>query len=138
MENKYQMGQIVFYYENWDDTVRKATISKICEHENGRPTESVKLSDIATVDYAGNYLCSICGTTHRHPADVYPTAKAAYEAAEKRNRNQVQGYCAMIRTVKELICFPLQHSLCGTEYTDQQAREAYIQRAKELLGIDMT
>lgn len=68
---------------------------------------------------------------------IFSSPTDAYTLRNKIKDNCIKGYCQNIKTVKDLICFPLKHRLSGEEYTDDNAIEAYKIRAKELLGIEL-
>lgn len=132
MLKHYKIGQVVYYHEVWSDSICSGIIESI---ETINNTIAIGLEDVGVVDKNCNIVCPTPGHTCREPKDLYPTVAAAYNDIERKNNLRVQQWCKEIKTVEDLVRFPLQHSLNGEEYTDHNARKAYQIRAKELLNI---
>ncbi len=67
---------------------------------------------------------------------VFATKEDAQKAYYKLSAKRVEQYKKEIKTLKDLLEFPLTHCLaCGDEYTDYDAQRAYRIRANELTGI---
>ena len=129
-----KVGDIVYFYEHWTDSIEKGKIESLNEFD-GVKTAEVK--HIGIVDMDGATICKTYGTSTRKIEALYPSSTAAYEAYFKKNIENTNKYKDEIKTLKDLVVFPLYNCLNGEEYTDYDAKEAYKQRAKELLGIDL-
>lgn len=71
---------------------------------------------------------------------LYETEAAARDCAEARKAAYIEKTCASIRSVRELIEFPLTHDILEKNtdvlYPEKELnRIAYLRRAKELLNI---
>ncbi|SEF90931.1 hypothetical protein [Lachnospira multipara] len=67
---------------------------------------------------------------------IFKTKEDAIKSYKTSSNKLVEKYKNEIRTLEELIKFPLSHCIaCGEEYTEEEAREAYKIRAKEITGI---
>ena len=130
----WRIGDIVFYYEHWSKCMIKAKIEKIIV--KGDNSRSVLLNDICTVDTDGNEITKRYGNLCKSSNDVFSSCKEAYECIFNKRNKIVNEYCNLIKTVQDLMKFPLEHCFCGEEYTDDEAIEAYKIRAKELLNIE--
>lgn len=63
---------------------------------------------------------------------IFPTYKQLKSEINKRYEERVKEYYDSIKTLLDLMKFPLDNCIsCAEEYTDWIAREAYIRRAKE-------
>lgn len=84
-----------------------------------------------------------CNDLHSGTFDVIiENIFESYEEAKEYNKREfnkeVQRYSDTIRSVKDIVRFPLDHSICYTdEECDERAREAYKRRTKELLNIEL-
>ena len=84
-----------------------------------------------------------CNEPHSGIFDVIiENAFYSYEEAkeydEREFNKEVQKYADSIRSVKDLVDFPLKYSVIDTgEEYNRQAREAYKRKAKELLNIEL-
>jgi len=69
---------------------------------------------------------------------IFKTKEDAIKSYETSANKLVEKYKDEIKTLADLIKFPLSHCIaCGEEYTEEEAREAYKIRAKEIIGIDI-
>lgn len=76
--------------------------------------------------------CEI-GTCGALLENVYPSFKACKEAVQKTFIEKVEKYKAEMKTVRDLIIFPLKQTVSDAEeYSDDAARRAYKERAEEL------
>lgn len=76
--------------------------------------------------------CDI-GTCGALLENVYSSFKACEGAVRKAFIENVKKYKAEMKTVRDLIVFPLEHIVSNAEeYSDDAARRAYKERAKEL------
>ncbi len=69
---------------------------------------------------------------------IFKTKEDALKAYKESSNKLIEKYKNEIKTLEDLIKFPLSHCIaCGEEYTEEEAREAYKIRAKEITGIDI-
>lgn len=71
---------------------------------------------------------------------LYETEAAALDCAEARKAAYIEKVCAGIRSVEDLVAFPLMHDITEKKtdklYPEKEMnRIAYLRRAKELLNI---
>lgn len=102
------------------------------------PADKCKIINIFLTDSADIYTVeSNEGWTYNTPEDyMFLTEKDAIDVFEKSREELINKYKEEIKTVKDLIIFPLVHCLCG-EYANYESIEAYKIRAKELLNIEI-
>ena len=142
------IGDIVYYYEHWSDSLVKAKIENIYQTElcvkqsdtdsKTKITEDVaKLKNICTVDYDGEKMYSFPGSCNRRIAELYTSAESAYNAYCIEQDKKIKKYCNEINTIEDLVKFPVNHCLNGEEYTNNEAYQAYKIKVKELVGIDL-
>ncbi len=69
---------------------------------------------------------------------VFKTKEDAKDAYKKSFEKLVEQYKSEIKTLKDLLEFPLSHCLsCGEEYIEYEAQRAYRIRVSELTGMDL-
>lgn len=129
-----QVGDIVYFYEYWSDSIEKG---KIEELKNVNGLKAAEVRNIGVVDSEGKTISNAYGTSTRYVENLYPSAASAYSVYFEKSIKQKRQYIEKIKTVRDLVDFPLNHCLCGDEYTDYDAKAAYKQRVKELLNIDL-
>lgn len=72
------------------------------------------------------------GTFRAFEDMIFPSYKQLLSAIKQQHEEKVQRYYDSIKTLHDLIKFPLENCIgCAEEYTDWVAREAYIKRAKD-------
>lgn len=125
-----KLNDTVFFIEHWTGNVIKGTVTEILE-------DGVRIDCDVHVDEAGNDIDTAYGTSGARFDKIYASAKDAYTAKKQDFDKKTSEYCDKIRTVQDLVQFPLEHCLCGEEYTDYPAIAAYRRRAKELTGTDL-
>lgn len=128
--DKARVGQIVYTYNHWSNTVEKGSITKLFD-------DGAYVQSKCAVDKNGKFICQTYGTGGGKFEDLYETALAAYAAQEVKESEKAAEYCEQIKDVPSLLTFALNHCLCGEEYTDYSAIRAYKASAKRLLGIDL-
>lgn len=126
----FSIGDTVYFVENWTGNVIRGKVSKI--HDDG-----VSATCECVVDTEGNSIYRSFGTSGARFEDLYSTAQEAFDGKNRKHLEQMSRYCDEITDVESLFKFALNHCLNGAEYTDDEAREAYIKKAKELLNIDL-
>lgn len=118
-KDEVKIDQIVYYQEPWSGCIARAKIIEIINDT------VVKLK---------------CGTygTRNYPIDkLYISVDETKKAIEEKFANDVQALKDSIKTIEDLLMFPLLHCLCGEEYTEYEAIHAYKAKVKELLNIDL-
>lgn len=128
VKENLEVGSIVFVYEQWSGCVIKAEIIDV--HEN-----YYELHMLYHVNKEGEEFDRAYGTTNRAIKDVWISAKDAFDAIDSKRKESIDNYKAEIKTVEDLVAFPLNHCFCGEEYTDYEAMAAYKIRCMELLNI---
>lgn len=142
------IGDIVYYYEHWSDSIVKAKIENIYQTElyakqfntntKTKIAEDVaKLKNICMVDYDGEKTYDFPGSCDRRIVELYTSAKSAYDNYYKEQNKKIKKYCSEINTIEDLVKFPINHCLNGEEYTDNEAYQAYKIKVKELFGINL-
>lgn len=70
--------------------------------------------------------------------DIYKSKSDAEKAYKEEIQNRIKEYKSRINTVEDLVKFMFNENvICAEEYTDYEARQAAIEKAKELLGIEL-
>ena len=120
--NKFKYGYIVFVNSTWN-TAEKCEITGFVEKESstGKPVYTLH-----SLDSYGAF-----GTTEDCIFNTKEDAISAYKIAFE---TKVKSYCKQIKTLEDLVRFPVSQCLNGEEYTDFPALEAYKIRAKEILN----
>jgi hypothetical protein len=69
---------------------------------------------------------------------IFKTKEDAIKSYEESTNKLVKKYKEEIRTLEDLVKFPLSHCIYGGgKYMDKGAREVYKIKAKEITGIDI-
>lgn len=76
------------------------------------------------------------GTANIPAENCFQTEKGARESLEIRHQKRLQEHKASITNIVQLLQFPM-HTCISGEDQDEIARQAYYERAKELLGIEI-
>lgn len=122
----WKKGDKCWYIEGWSNIPVRAKISEIKTHEAGFLYAVLKGID-------GNY-----GTTGRPFDNLFLTRDDAIEAIQEYEETRTEKLENEIQTIEDLVRFAYNnHVSCCEEYTDWEARKAYANRAKALLGIDL-
>ena len=104
-------------------------------HQNtsmGLPLVTVLLDEMDECNslYSGSFDVII--------ANTFESFDAALQYQKAEFNRGVEKYSDSIRSVEDLVRFPLDHSVCHSdEECDEQAREAYKRKTKKLLNIEM-
>lgn len=70
--------------------------------------------------------------------NIFDSFEAAVQYQKIEFNRGVERYSDTIRSVEDLVRFPLDHSVSNSsEECDEQAREAYKRKTKKLLNIDL-
>lgn len=120
----FKNKQIVYVNSQYN-MAEKCEIIDYVEHESGTGQGVYK---VHSIDNKGTFE-----TTENC---IFATEKNAHEAYEKSFADLVEQYKDEIKTLKDLLEFPLSHCLsCGEEYIEYEAQKAYRIRANELTGL---
>lgn len=118
-----KLGDTIFFREHWSGMCRKAIIVEICVDDNGEKYWKVN----------GDF-----GTTWQYPKNCYFSYQACINAMNAKDNEMVQKYKEEINSIDDMLIFALNHTIsCAEEYTDWNARKAFIERGKEL-GYNLT
>ena len=134
MNNKFKTGDIVYVIDNG---IIKAKLKEPYE-QDGQKGFWVNFQ--YNVDETGKriYDFYLGGTSvrlfnaKRPEHGIYRTAKEAYDVFATLQYEQYESYAKSINTVEELVLFPLENNI-----DDTIARKVYVEKAKELLDIDI-
>lgn len=125
-------NDIVYFLQHWTyGNVIQGKVTRILKDD------IVKIHCLHSVDRNGEITSDEYGEQMVNISKVFPSPVDAYALSDKIKDNCIKGYCQNIKTIEDLIHFPLKHCLNGEEYTDNNAVEAYKIRAKELLDIKL-
>lgn len=121
---KFKNKQIVYVNSPYN-IAEKCEVIDYVEHESSTGEGVYK---VHSIDNRGTF-----GATENC---IFAIEKDAHEAYEKSFADLVEQYKDKIKTLKDLLEFPLSHCLaCGEEYTEYEAQKAYRIRANELTGL---
>lgn len=127
MTKTFTIGDHIYF--PWFGDVYEAVIIDIDKGMDvkGIPYAIAKLQ----LDLAG-------GETHCKMSSIYKTEEECLNAIRKRSKKMVKEYKESIKDIKELVKFMHIHNISSAnEYTEEEARRAACERAKELLNIDL-
>ena len=123
---KFENGTIVFVNGSWN-TAEKCIVTNFVENESSTH-QNVYL--VNSIDTGGTFgAAEDC---------IFDTKEAALDADSKRRQSKIDSYKSEIKTLEDLLRFPMNHCFNGDEYTDWEAMTAYQIRAKELTGVDLS
>jgi len=128
--NKINVNDTVYIYEHWSQGIIRASVVECLEN-----AYEIKCKEF--VDKQGNRISSSYGNMTVTINNIWKTVEEAFNEIEKRKLDEVSKYCDEIKTIEDLVLFPIRHCLNGEEYTNYEALKAYKKRAKELLNIDI-
>lgn len=125
--NKFKIGDTVWWFDNWG-TLRTGEIYDISDE---------KIRDKVTT-YARIYEDGEKGVcTGAKLSDCWPTKQACLDADKRRSEAQVKEYKESITDVNDLVKFLFDNDV-RSENRDYDARKAAKERARELLGYEIT
>lgn len=123
---RFQKDSVVFVNDSYD-IAEKCKVIDYMENE----------SDVGKNYYKVHYVDKY-GTFEVVEHRVFATKEDALKAYYRLSAKRVEQYKKEIKTLKDLLEFPLTHCLaCGNEYTDYDAQRAYRIRVAELTGITL-
>lgn len=127
MKENFKIGQKVWFLEHWSQMPKCATIVSF---ETIKPDKERTVAKLHWDDG---------GTNSMLVEDLYSTKEELLCAEKEKSRKRIEKFKEEIKDVKDLIQFMLDNvvSTGAEEYVDWDARTAAIERAKELLNIDL-
>lgn len=131
MKENFKIGQKVLFLEYWSQMPKSATIVSF---------ETIKPDKVYTFERKVAKLhWDDGGTNSMLVKDLYSTKEELLCAEKEKSRKRIEKFKEEIKDVKDLIQFMSDNvvSTGAEEYVDWNARTAVIERAKELLNIDL-
>jgi hypothetical protein len=127
-----KIGQIVYKEEFWTQRIISAKVSTIDE-------TGVRLDGLFYVKPNGKDFEHerFYGSTVGKFEDIYITAKEAYDAQKNKSKLKIEEYCNEVKTIEDLLNFPIKHSFGVEEYTNYEAIAAYKIMCKKIANIDI-
>lgn len=124
MHRKFNNGTTVYVNSTWNQE-EECIVTGYVENESSTGKNVYKVNS------------QVNGGTFGATEDcVFATKEEAHKASIETSAKLVQKYKSEIKTLKDLIAFPLNHCIsCGEEYIDWEAQRAYRLRANELIGV---
>lgn len=133
--NDVNVNDKLYMYEVWSRQIYQVTLTQFTDSNR-----HVKFHWDYIVDRNGNKIADGIKGSSEVSIDygyLWANPEEAYNAIEKEINDLVENYKNEIKTIEDLVAFPLEHCFDGEEYTDYEAIKAYKIRAKELLNIDL-
>ena len=118
--SKFAIGDIVFVNSRYN-------VAEKCKVENLNSEDNIYY--VKSIDNFGSF----CTKEDK----MFETKDKALEAYGRKCAELIKAYKEDIKDLRTLLEFPLRHCFNGEEYTEYEAKEAYILRVKELTGIDL-
>lgn len=128
--NDFKVGDYVWGIQRgWCEGIINGEIKRFetITHNNGKSAKLVYIrSDYAMLsDYVKE-------------DDIYKSKSDAEKAYREEIQNRIKEYKSRINTVEDLVRFMFTENVAyAEEYTDYEARQAVIERTKELLDIEL-
>lgn len=119
--NKFKNGDIVFV----NSTCEIAEKCKIVGFVKKESSTNKSVYILRSLDWFGTFNAT--------EDCIFDTKENAISAHRTAFKIKVKSYCEQIRTLDDLVRFPIDNCLCG-ENTDYAALEAYGIKAKEILN----
>lgn len=120
------IGDIIYGIDQRTDRIFKGKVTKVYQNE--------KTINVADFDYIGYAFCDEpCRGSNTYALEhLYTSADEAYDAVNQERNNRINSYKAEITDITSLVRFALNHCVAyAEEYTDLEARTAFIERAGE-------
>lgn len=116
-----KIGNKIYFQEPWTGACTAAVIKDIKLTEDGKPYFTVNCTD----GDVGSIDCM--------PEECYQTKEECNIAMRAKNKKEIKEYKNSMRTIDDMLNFALNNVIaCAEEYTDWNARQAFIERATEL------
>lgn len=132
MIKNVNVNDTIYGVEQWTGRVFSGKVTKVYQTKSFNGT----MIDVCDFDYTGYEDDSEFGASGSNTyalASLFASTQDAHAAIEQEKNEAVRKYKAEITGVNELVKFALNYCIAnGNEYTNETARQAYIERAKEL------
>lgn len=118
----WKPGDVCYMYATWSDRVMEAKVESVSYDGQTVTLASLTMDHLIAVPFA----------------KIFPTFDSAMGALCEVNDAIKKEYESGITSVPELLQFALDNTVSqAEEYTDWEARAAFIARARALLGIEL-
>lgn len=127
MVKNLKIGMKIYTKEYWSQRIVKAKVTKIYEEKGQKYVSLHGLYDCdedEDTDMIGSFGALL--------DNIYLTKEEALQAMLENSRQNILKYKEEMKTIDDIINFCLENCILGEEYTDYDARNAVIERAKEL------
>lgn len=132
----YQLNQTVYYIDRYTDAIIKCRITAIKPYDKQPDQQVLTLKNMMMMSDSNTESYRIPGTRQTLTSHVYPSFEAALLSKKQNTKNLEETYRNEIQTLQDLLQFPLRHCIApAEEYTNQIARDIYIERCEALTGI---
>lgn len=132
----YQVNQTVYHIDRYTDTIIRCRITAIKPHDKHPDQQILTLKDMMMMSDSNTESYRIPGTQQTLTSHVYPSFEAALLSKKQTAKKLEETYRNEIQTLQDLLQFPLRHCIApAEEYTNQIARDIYIERCEALTGI---
>lgn len=128
---KFKIGDTVWFLEHWSQMPQSGIITEFGEVDSDKIHPTIRT-------YAKLKL-NIGGSMSVLMDDLYDTKEELIEVVHQKSRKNIENMKEEIKNVTDLIKFMFENTISSGsgEYIDYDARNAAIERAKELLNIDL-
>lgn len=123
MAHKFKEKDVVYFIEGLYDSIERAEIVGFFESD-GEPWAEIHCKDAF-------------GTTRRPLSDLYVSKAAAETAVKALFEKEKRFYLEQINSVSDLLIFLFTYDTSTGEYGNLAARHAAIEKARELLDVDL-
>ena len=132
----YRLNQTVYYIDRYTNTIIRCRITAIEPYDKQPDQQVLTLKDMIMMSDINTESYHIPGTRQTLTSYIYPSFEAALLSKKQNTKNLEETYRNEIQTLQDLLQFPLRHCIApAEEYTDQIARDIYIERCEALTGI---
>ena len=125
METKFNIGSYIYFEGAYNSGVQSGTIVDIFDH-TAFDGKEIKYYTVSTDFGKRNVIAD----------NAYATREECITAMKANSRTLIAKYKSEIDSVNDLVAFGYTHCFSDEEYTNYEARCAYRERAKELLGLE--
>lgn len=120
----------VWFLDTWSALPVKARITELC-----RDGRAVEYAGVECIHDAG---CGAYGSRGVHFHDLYPSKEELLVAVYKAEQEKIAEIKTSIKTKDDCIRFMYSHTVSpAEEYTDETARRAIRETAKERWGLNL-
>ena len=127
MDKTYKKGDIVYWNHYYNDYYVGLGIKmKILGHNAYNVYQATSVDD------------ATFRTWNVFAEEIFDTKEEAIIQGKKHSEEIKESYRQKIHSVEDLLIYPLRNFYIDTEYVEPEALSAYIEKAKELLNIDLS